>query len=240
MAYLADFYYNYPVGTTSPSQTTQISTNTLLPDPITDFSWSVPSGYEFTEWNTSSDGSGYGSNAGEYPNGEFYMEATISGLIYAIWTMPPKDVSIQYKNTEIASLSASGTKTIATAGKFCEANLIIEYTKPTVTLQSKSVTPSETAQTVTYDSGYSGLSQVSVGAISSTYVGSGVTRKSAQTYTPTTSDQTISASQYLTGAQTILGDADLIAGNIKKDVVIFGVTGTYDPSGILPATGETF
>lgn len=50
----------------------------------------------------------------------------------------------------------------------------------------------------------------------------------AQTYTPGTTDQAISANQYLTGAQTILGDADLVASNIKKDVEIFGVTGTYE------------
>lgn len=58
-----------------------------------------------------------------------------------------------------------------------------------------------------------------------------LTTKAAATYTPTTSDQTIASGQYLTGAQTIEGDANLIAGNIKKDVSIFGVTGTYEASG---------
>lgn len=98
------------------------------------------------------------------------------------------------------------------------------------TLQSKSVTPSETAQTVTPDRGYDGLSQVSVGAISSTYVGSGVTKKSAQTYTPRTSDQTIAKDQYLSGDQTIKGDSNLVASNIKKGVSLFGVTGSYEAS----------
>ena len=51
--------------------------------------------------------------------------------------------------------------------------------------------------------------------------------KAAATYTPTTSNQTIAAGQYLSGAQTIAGDADLVASNIRKGVNIFNVTGTY-------------
>ena len=98
-------------------------------------------------------------------------------------------------------------------------------------LQSKTVSPSESAQTIKADNGYDGLSQVTVNAVSRTYVGSGVTKKSAATYTPSTSNQTIAASQYLSGAQTIKGDANLVAGNIKSGVSIFGVTGTYAGGG---------
>ena len=98
-------------------------------------------------------------------------------------------------------------------------------------LQSKTVSPSESAQTIKADNGYDGLSQVTVNAVSRTYVGSGVTKKSAATYTPKTSDQSIAASQYLSGAQTIKGDANLVAGNIKSGVSIFGVTGTYAGGG---------
>lgn len=47
----------------------------------------------------------------------------------------------------------------------------------------------------------------------------------ATTYTPTTSDQTISSGKYLTGVQTISGDANLVSGNIKSGVSIFGVLG---------------
>ena len=52
-----------------------------------------------------------------------------------------------------------------------------------------------------------------------------ITSQAATTWTPTTSDQTITAGKYLSGAQTIKGDANLVAGNILKDVEIFGVTG---------------
>lgn len=99
------------------------------------------------------------------------------------------------------------------------------------TLQAKSVVPTEEIQVVTPDSGYDGLANVTVGAIKSNYVGSSVPRKSAQTYTPSTSNITISSDQYLTGTQTIAGDSNLVASNIKKGVSIFGKTGTYEGEG---------
>ena len=52
-----------------------------------------------------------------------------------------------------------------------------------------------------------------------------ISSKAAQTYIPTTSNQTIAAGQYLSGAQTIAGDVNLIASNVKSGVTIFGVTG---------------
>ena len=105
-------------------------------------------------------------------------------------------------------------------------------------LQSKTVSPSESAQTVKADNGYDGLSQVTVNAVSKTYVGSGVTKKSAATYTPGTSDQSIASRQYLSGTQTIKGDANLVAGNIKSGVNIFGVTGTYAGGGSSGGSGN--
>ena len=105
-------------------------------------------------------------------------------------------------------------------------------------LQSKTVSPSESAQTVKADNGYDGLSQVTVNAVSKTYVGSGVTKKSAATYTPGTSDQSIASGQYLSGTQTIKGDANLVAGNIKSGVNIFGVTGTYAAGGSSGGNGN--
>lgn len=108
----------------------------------------------------------------------------------------------------------------------------------TPSLQTKTVTPSESAQTVSPDSGYDGLSSVTVNAVSKTYVGSGVTKKAAATYTPKTSDQSIASGQYLSGTQTIKGDANLVAGNIKSGVSIFGVTGTYAGSGSSGGSGN--
>lgn len=47
--------------------------------------------------------------------------------------------------------------------------------------------------------------------------------------TPTTSDQTIDTT--LNNSLKVKGDADLVAANIKKDVEIFGVTGSYEGGG---------
>lgn len=115
----------------------------------------------------------------------------------------------------------------------------IESISSQPSLQSKTVSPSTADQTITPDSGYDGLSQVVVNAISPT--------KGAQTYTPTTTDQTISSGRWLTGAQTIKGDANLAASNIKSGVSIFGVSGSYSGqykfsyfSGITPYSSTEF
>ena len=51
--------------------------------------------------------------------------------------------------------------------------------------------------------------------------------KGAASYKPGTSAQTILSGQYLTGNQTIQGDANLKAANIRSGVSIFGVAGSF-------------
>ena len=61
----------------------------------------------------------------------------------------------------------------------------------------------------------------------------------AKTVTPGTSNQTaVSSGRYTTGTVTVEGDANLVAGNIKKDVSIFGVTGTLETESAEQATPE--
>lgn len=137
------------------------------------------------------------------------------------------DVTITYKGSTLATMDASGSKTLKTEGKYCEDDIEVEYVKPSggggfVVTETPDVhggtilditgveyvavhgsaTPSETAQTITPPAGKL-FDEFDVGAIPSNYVGSGVTRKAAATYTPSRQAQTIPAGQYLDGAQTI-------------------------------------
>ena len=89
------------------------------------------------------------------------------------------------------------------------------------------VTPTEIDQRVTPQEGYDGLLEVLVKAISNTYIGSGISRKSGATYTPSTTEQVISKGQYL--------DGDQIIGIIPSEYtsrydIRYYATGTFQPS----------
>ena len=69
-----------------------------------------------------------------------------------------------------------------------------------IDLQTKSVTPTETAQSVTPDAGYYALEKVNVGAISNTYVGSGITQRSSSDLTASGATVTAPAGYYSSSA----------------------------------------
>ena len=64
--------------------------------------------------------------------------------------------------------------------------------------------------------------------------------RGAASLRPGTASQTIAAGQYLSGDQTIEGDASLLAANIRQGVSIFGVAGGYDPGACQAATQAHF
>lgn len=85
---------------------------------------------------------------------------------------------------------------------YSQVNVAVPAPEPV--LQGKSVNPTETAQVVTADSGYDGLSAVDVGAIPSSYVGSGVTRRSSSDLTASGNTVNVPSGYYeSSGSKTV-------------------------------------
>lgn len=149
------------------------------------------------------DGTKYTGTAAENDSSDL----TISG---ATVTVPAGYYSSNASGT-VSSGSATPASTISATGASVSTGT------NTLTL-SKSVSNTPTVSAGYISSGTAGNSSVSLTA--------SVTTKAAATITPGTSNQTIASGTYLTGAQTIQGDADLVAGNIVAGKTIFGVAGS--------------
>jgi hypothetical protein len=136
-----------------------------------------------------------------------------------------------------SDLTASGA-TVSVPSGYYENNASKSVSSgsatPPTTISGSSATLSTGTNTITLQKTLSVTPQVSAGYVSSGTAGNvlvslnaSVTTKAARTITPSTSNQTIASGTYLTGTQTISGDADLVARNIKTGVQIFSVTGSY-------------
>lgn len=208
-------------------------------------------------------------------------------------------ITLQSNADTVAQLSVIANGTYTSGQEMVWNEVTVNVPSGTPTLQSKTATPTTSQQVITADSGYDGLSQVTVSAmpsgnatapasitgtaaslstgtntltltksvsvtpsVTAGYVSSGtagnssvsltasVPTKAAATITPSTTNQTIAAGTYLTGTQTIAGDADLIADNIISTANIFGVqgsvvvqnyyTGSSEPSSSLGQNGDIY
>ena len=133
------------------------------------------------------------------------------------------DKITQLTNIRAAIRTALINKGVAAAAHdFADFAADIASIPTSFSLQSKTISPSTSQQTVRPDSGYDGLSQVTVNAVP----------LQAKNVTPNAAGQTVTpGSGYLGLSQVVLpAEANLVAGNIKRGVSIFGVNGSYAPS----------
>lgn len=139
----------------------------------------------------------------------------------------------------LTSVSASGTYygKVTVASGSVTAPATISGSSATVTTGTNTVTFTKTIS-VTPNVTTAGYISSGTAGNSSVSLTASITTKAAATITPGTSNKEIAAGTYLTGKQTIAGDADLVASNIKHNVNIFGVVGTFTSSGT-QASGQT-
>ena len=181
--------------------------------------------------------------SGTAGNAEFYdiSDATISsggsmlsgvtaygasGTKYtgSIATKTGTDLSESGDTVTVPAGYYSTQATKAVSGGSATAPATISGTSASVSTGTNTLTLSKTVSvTPTVSAGYVSSGTAGNSSVSLT---ASVTTKAAATITPGTSNQEIAAGTYLTGKQTISGDANLTSANIKQGVSIFGVNGS--------------
>ena len=156
--------------------------------------------------------------------GEYYDTETRYGLFYDVLTSDEEEVDTDvyvvfmteigyllaqdnvpqelYRVTTYDTTSATAEPSdVATGKSFFGANgYEVGTNQGGGTYQTKSVTPTESAQAVTADNGYDALAQVNVGAISSSYVGSNVPRRDSNDLSASGATVSVPAGYYASAA----------------------------------------
>ena len=197
----------------------------------------------FTTNNSYSNTSSLSTQIGTTINPTESEQTAVAANKYTLGAVKVGAISTTYVGSGIArkdstNLTASGatvtvpagyysnqaTKSVATGSATGPSS--VSGTSASLSTGTNTITLTKTgvSTTPTVSAGYVSSATASTATVSLT---ANVTVKGATTYTPGTTNQTISSGTYLTGTQTVLGDANLVAGNIKDGVTIFGVTGTH-------------
>lgn len=154
---------------------------------------------------------------------------TLQNILDAVNALPDAGTSLPtLTNPGTASDLLSGKELIDGSGNIVTGTLeTVTQATPSISVDTSGKITATSEQTAGY---------VASGTKSATKQ---LTTQAAQTITPGTADKTITSGRYLTGTQTVKGDANLVADNIKSGVSIFGVSGSYEGSGGLDTSNAT-
>lgn len=184
-----------------------------------------------TSSNLSASGATVSVPAGYYASDASKSVATGEATTPA--TTITENPSIWINSAGKITASVSGTKSVTPTvsegyvSSGTEGTITVNgyATKQLATWPARTITPSTSSQ-IAVPAGYYTTGDITVEAIPDYFVNPAASAEN-MVYTPTTKNLTIPARTYFKNAGTIVGDADLIAANIKRGVDIFGVTGTY-------------
>ena len=154
------YYRNYSAADTASRSYTQSSATFTLKS-VDETGWSAPDGYAFKEWNSLADGTGLGRDPGD---------TVTSYEWHAIWE---QDTAYLTTGSELAGVAdAIRTKGGTSAALTYPAGFVsaIQAIPTGGTTQTKTVTPTKSTQSVTPDTGYDGLSLVTVNPIPNRYI----------------------------------------------------------------------
>ena len=153
--------------------------------------------------------------------------------------------TVTYKGSTIATVD-NNTKTLTTQGKYLEADVVltdVSIAAPTLQTKSVSITPSTSAQsqTVTYDSGYDGLDEVTVNvsAMPSGTTGTPTaTKGTVANHSVTITPSVTNATGYIIGS-TIVGTPITVTAD---ELISFSTvrTGSTVPSDSVGIDGDIY
>lgn len=174
--------------------------------------YSVGSTFTFSAGDTATFVGTYAGACKRYLNGE--LISTDTNYVY---TLPACNIEIQLQNynspssqyaiQKITTSDGIDALTITQNGTYTASGSTKGYSPITVnisggtpSLQNKSVTPSESQQSITADEGYTGLGTITVNAIPSTYVGSEITQRDGDDLTASGATVSVPAGYYSAAA----------------------------------------
>lgn len=154
-------YYRNHSATDTASRSYSQSSATFTLKSVDEIGWSAPSGYVFKEWNDHADGTGLSRAPG----------STVAAYEWhAIWE---QDTAYITTGSELAGVAdAIRTKGGTSAALTYPAGFVsaIQAIPTPGAMQTKNVTPTKSTQIVTPDTGYDGLSRVTVNPIPNQYI----------------------------------------------------------------------